>query len=101
MKVSEIDAALPPRMAASQDSMIAVRGLIKRIGPQEILRGVDLEVAVAKTLAIIGRSGRGIWQRGFFDRVIRNDESYSEKWNYVRENPVRAGLAAGADDWPF
>ena len=41
-----------------------------------------------------------IWQRGFFDHVLREGESYSEKWNYVRENPVRAGLMASADDWP-
>jgi REP element-mobilizing transposase RayT len=42
-----------------------------------------------------------LWQRGFFDHVIRNTESYSQKWDYVRENPVRAGLASAADEWPF
>jgi len=31
------------------------------------------------------------WQPGFFDHLIRNSESYSEKWNYVHENPVRPG----------
>jgi REP element-mobilizing transposase RayT len=31
-----------------------------------------------------------VWQRGFFDHLLRSDESYAEKWNYVRENPVRA-----------
>jgi REP-associated tyrosine transposase len=41
------------------------------------------------------------WQRGFFDHVLRSDESYSQKWNYVRENPVRAGLVTKADDWPY
>lgn len=40
-------------------AMIAVRGLTKSIGPQKILRGVDLDVAKGETLVIIGRSGGG------------------------------------------
>ncbi|MBA3963534.1 MAG: ATP-binding cassette domain-containing protein [Chthoniobacterales bacterium] len=39
--------------------MIAVRGLKKRIGAQEILRGVDISVGTGETLVIIGRSGGG------------------------------------------
>jgi REP element-mobilizing transposase RayT len=42
-----------------------------------------------------------VWQPGFFDHVMRSTESYAEKWAYVRENPVRAGLVATADDWPY
>jgi putative transposase len=41
------------------------------------------------------------WQRGFFDHVMRSAESYEEKWTYVRENPVRAGLVKQSADWPF
>jgi putative transposase len=41
------------------------------------------------------------WQKGFFDHVMRSGESYSEKWNYVRANPVRAGLVSQADAWPY
>ncbi len=40
-----------------------------------------------------------LWQAGFFDHLIRSDESYDEKWNYVRDNPVRAGLVASAEEW--
>jgi phospholipid/cholesterol/gamma-HCH transport system ATP-binding protein len=46
-------------MSVRNGSMIAVHGLVKRIGAQEILRGVDLEVGRGETLAIIGRSGGG------------------------------------------
>src|SRR5580700_1522957 len=48
-----------PRPSSSNTAMVAVLGLEKRIGRQEILRGVDLDVAVGETLAIIGRSGAG------------------------------------------
>src|SRR5438067_13092060 len=49
-----------PRVVSGHSSpMIAVRALTKKIGQQEILRGVDLEVATGETLAIIGRSGGG------------------------------------------
>jgi putative transposase len=47
------------------------------------------------------KSSRLIWQRGFFDHVLRSNESYGQKWNYVRENPVRAGLVEKAEDWPY
>lgn len=43
----------------------------------------------------------GLWQREFFDHVLRSSESYSSKWDYVRENPVRAELIDSADNWKF
>jgi putative transposase len=42
-----------------------------------------------------------LWQREFFDHILRSDESYSQKWNYVRDNPVRAGLVRSADAWKY
>ena len=41
------------------------------------------------------------WQPGFFDHLLRHDESYSEKWKYVYNNPVRAGLVEQSDNWPY
>ena len=40
-----------------------------------------------------------LWQREFF--VLRSNESYSEKWNYVFDNPVRAGLVSKAQEWKY
>jgi putative transposase len=41
------------------------------------------------------------WQPNFFDHVIRSADSYSEKWEYVRMNPVRAGLVGNSDLWRY
>jgi REP element-mobilizing transposase RayT len=41
------------------------------------------------------------WQEGFFDHVLRNSDSYSEKWDYVRMNPVRAGFCREPEDWEY
>ena len=59
-----------------------------------------LKRVVARSVEASG-SGDPIWQRGFFDHLLRSSESYAVKWNYVRENPVRAGLVSHAEDWPY
>lgn len=41
-----------------------------------------------------------LWQPEFFDHLLRSAKSYSEKWEYVRENPVRARLVRSAESWP-
>ncbi|MDF3058964.1 MAG: hypothetical protein K0R17_3179 [Rariglobus sp.] len=50
----------------------------------------------------LGAAGvpRPFWQEGFFDHVMRTADSYSQKWDYVRQNPVRAGLCQRPEDWP-
>jgi putative transposase len=59
-----------------------------------------LKQALAKAAKLYRAKGQ-IWEEGFFDHVLRSNESYSRKWNYVRENPVRAGLVNSAADWPY
>jgi putative transposase len=55
----------------------------------------------AATAEATTRSPARVWQRGFFDHVLRSEESYAQKWEYVRQNPVRAGLTARVEDWLF
>ncbi|MGZ0655861.1 transposase [Coraliomargarita sp. W4R72] len=42
-----------------------------------------------------------LWQTDFWDRQLRSGESYSEKWAYVRNNPVRAKLVKSVEDWAW
>lgn len=37
----------------------------------------------------------------FFDHIVRSDESYSEKWEYVCQNGVRTDFVKEAEDWPY
>jgi putative transposase len=44
------------------------------------------------------------WQEGYVDHRLRDDErgeQVSSKINYIRQNPVVAGLCAKAEDWPW
>ena len=42
-----------------------------------------------------------IWQPDTFDHILRSAESYDAKWAYVLMNPVRSGLVARPEDWPW
>ena len=40
-----------------------------------------------------------VWEREYFDHMLRSDESMREKSEYICNNPVRAGLLERPDDW--
>ena len=42
-----------------------------------------------------------IWRKEFFDHLLRSEESYTQKWEYVRENPVRKNLVKRVEDWQW
>jgi|TARA_B110000438_G_scaffold287660_1_gene320221 putative transposase len=42
-----------------------------------------------------------VWQKGYFDHRIRCDESWEEKADYIRMNPVRKDLVLKSSDWPW
>ncbi|MCK4982710.1 MAG: transposase [Victivallaceae bacterium] len=41
------------------------------------------------------------WQEGFFDHVLRNNESCVRKSEYINQNPVKAGLCNSYHDWAY
>ena len=41
------------------------------------------------------------WQPGFVDHVLRSEDNYAQKWEYVRENRLRAGSVQRAEEWLF
>jgi putative transposase len=55
----------------------------------------------SRVTATIGNPGGGLWQRDHWDRQLRRGQSYDEKWDYVRNNPVRHGYLNDPDDWLY
>ena len=47
------------------------------------------------------RHSRELWQRGYFDHVLRDDDDTIVAARYVLGNPVRAGMVARPEDYPF
>lgn len=46
-------------------------------------------------------TGRSLWQSGYYDCVLRSEETAATVCRYILENPVRAGLASAVGDYPF
>jgi putative transposase len=45
--------------------------------------------------------GGSLWQPGYHERILRDDESTLAVARYILENPVRAGLAKALGEWPL
>ena len=44
---------------------------------------------------------RNLWQPRFHDHLLRSEESYQEKRQYMYLNPIRAGLVQSGQAWPY
>ena len=109
---TEIDGVIRSFCSRAQDRNVAVGRyvlmpdhvhLFVALPPTEItlIKWVQmLKTVIGKELLRIGFQ-KPHWQEGFFDHLLRNSESYSQKWEYVRMNPVRAGLCKEPEQWPY
>ncbi|NDK37876.1 transposase [Pseudoxanthomonas gei] len=46
------------------------------------------------------KSERGIWQRRYWERVIRDEADFRSHFDYIHYNPVKHGHASTAFEWP-
>jgi REP element-mobilizing transposase RayT len=53
-----------------------------------------------KINSLLGREGK-IWQDGFYERIIRNEDDLREKARYVEGNPVRKGLVEEPQEYVY
>ena len=60
-----------------------------------------MKKVVANFKGIVAKRAGIVWQRDFFDHRLRSAASFEEKAHYIRMNPVRQGLVAMPELWPY
>ena len=71
--------------------------LLLRVDSTKGSTAVEISTVIGSLKRWISRqAGRPIWQKSYFDHVIRGQRDYNETWQYIEENPLKY-LSAG--DW--
>ncbi len=78
---------------------VHVLGEIWSVPLGEILKGLKGYTAKAANKTL-NRSGT-LWEEDYFDRYVRDDEHYRRVVRYIENNPVKAGLVRGPEEWPW
>ena len=61
-------------------------------------RGVEAGERISKSR--LQRGERGLWQRRFWDHLIRDERDYQQHIDYIHWNPVKHGWVRHVADWP-
>ena len=54
-----------------------------------------------RSLSRIKKGERGIWQRRFWEHVIRDEQDYQQHIDYIHYNPVKHGYVKQTIDWKY
>jgi putative transposase len=61
----------------------------------------SLEPGERRSESRLRKGERGIWQRRYWEHLIRDEQDYARHVDYIHYNPVKHGLVASAKDWPY
>lgn len=82
---------LPP-----DDARYALRWRLIKLMFSRSLPADELRSAVQ-----VRRRERGIWQRRYWEHLIRDERDFRQHLDYVHINPLKHGLVARVGDWPY
>ena len=58
-------------------------------------------ISARESNKLLGQTGRPFWQDESYDRLVRNANEFKRIESYILQNPVRAGLARSAEEYPW
>lgn len=56
---------------------------------------------ILRSASKVAKGDAGIWQRRFWEHVIRDEADLERHVRYCWANPVKHGLVARPADWPY
>lgn len=57
--------------------------------------------AAARSFSKVAKREKGIWQRRYWEHVIRDDADLERHVDYIHFNPVKHGYVGRVCDWPY
>ncbi len=61
----------------------------------------SLPVVEKRSVVRIRRGERGVWQRRYWEHLIRDEKDYQAHMDYIHINPVKHGLVNRVCEWPY
>jgi putative transposase len=78
------------------DTDFATRWRLIKIGFSKALPGLE-KISMSRRK----RGERGVWQRRFWEHLIRDEADYLAHMDYIHINPLKHGLVKQVMDWPY
>ena len=76
------------RVMPGIDKYVIMPNHIHLIVINEDGKDVSQKIRIMKSI-VTAKIHRSIWQRSFYDHVIRDEQDYLTKWKYIDENPAK------------
>jgi putative transposase len=74
--------------------------LLPSVPPSHLLKSLK-GVTARDANMVLGRTGQPFWQRESYDHWVRDDREWGKIAAYIEENPVKAGAATSAQEFPW
>ncbi|WP_283788071.1 REP-associated tyrosine transposase [Bermanella sp. WJH001] len=62
-------------------------------------KSLDLVEPVSNSMS--RKNEKGVWQRRFWEHLIRDEQDLQRHIDYIHYNPVKHGYCNRADEWPY
>lgn len=83
------------------DSDFSIRWALIKAGFSRAIPKGDPRHPEVRSASRVRSGERGIWQRRFYEHLLRDDDDFAAHVDYIHYNPVKHGHAKRPADWPY